>query len=37
VLFNLVVDVLSRMLQKAAGERLIKGLGEGLVEGCVIN
>jgi hypothetical protein len=37
VLFNLVVDVLSRMLQKAAGERLIKGLGEGLVEGGVIS
>jgi hypothetical protein len=32
MLFNLVVNILSRMLQKAAGERLIKGLGEGLVE-----
>jgi hypothetical protein len=37
VLFNLVVDVLSRVLQKAVGEKLITWLGEGLVEGGVIS
>jgi hypothetical protein len=34
--FNLVVDVLTRILQKAANFGLIKGLGENQVEGGVI-
>jgi hypothetical protein len=33
ILFNLVVDILSRMLQKAASANLIGGLGCELVEG----
>jgi hypothetical protein len=33
LLFNLVVDVLSKMLQKAAKAGLIKGLGNELIEG----
>jgi hypothetical protein len=37
LLFNLVVDVLSRMLQKAAGAGLIQGLGNELVQGGVIS
>jgi hypothetical protein len=37
VLFNLVVDVLSRMLQKATNSNLIRGLGEDLIEGRVIS
>jgi hypothetical protein len=36
LLFNLVVDILSRMLQKVVGEGLIRGLWEELVEGGVI-
>jgi hypothetical protein len=37
VLFNLVVDILSRMLQKASNDQLIRGLGGNLIEGCVIS
>jgi hypothetical protein len=37
LLFNLVVDVLTRMLQKVANSGLIKGLGENIVEGGVIS
>jgi hypothetical protein len=37
VLFNLVVDILSRMLQKAAENGLIKGLGNDIIEGGVIS
>jgi hypothetical protein len=33
ILFNLVVDILSRMLQKAASANLIGGLECELVEG----
>jgi hypothetical protein len=33
ILFNLVVNILSRMLQRAAGEDLIRGLGNKLVDG----
>jgi hypothetical protein len=33
ILFNLVVDILSRMLQKAAENGLIKGLGDDIVAG----
>jgi hypothetical protein len=35
--FNIVVDVLTRMLQKAANENLIKGLGTELIAGGVIS
>jgi hypothetical protein len=37
VLFNLVVDILSRMLQKATENGLIKGLGNEIIEGGVIS
>jgi hypothetical protein len=37
LLFNLVVDILSRMLQKPIGEGLIRGSREELVEGGVIS
>jgi hypothetical protein len=37
LLFNLVVDVLSRMLQKAARVGLIRGLGENLVSRGVVS
>jgi hypothetical protein len=37
LLFNLVVDILSMMLQKATSLDLNKGLGNELVEGGVIN
>jgi hypothetical protein len=37
VLFNLVVDILSRMLQKASNDQLIRGLGGNLIEGGVIS
>jgi hypothetical protein len=37
LLFNLVVDVLFRMLQKVVGDGLIRGLGEDLVDGGVIS
>jgi hypothetical protein len=37
LLFNLVVDVLSRMLQKAANVELIRGLGGNLVPGGVVS
>jgi hypothetical protein len=37
ILFNLVVDVLSRMLQKATNRGLMKGLGNELIEGGVIS
>jgi hypothetical protein len=37
LLFNLVADVLTRMLKKAADGRLISGLGSDLVEGGVIS
>jgi hypothetical protein len=36
-LFNLVVDVLSRMLQKAIRSDLIRGLGNDLLEGGVVS
>jgi hypothetical protein len=37
LLFNLVVDVMSRMMQKATSEGLIRGLLSDLVPGGVIN
>jgi hypothetical protein len=37
LLFNLVVDVLSRILQKAVGVGLIRGLGDNLVSGGVVS
>jgi hypothetical protein len=37
LLFNLVVDILTRMLQKVVGEGLIRGLGTYLIEGGVIS
>jgi hypothetical protein len=37
ILFNIVVDTLSRMLQKANRNRLIEGLGNDLIEGGVIS
>jgi retron-type reverse transcriptase len=36
ILFNLVVDALSRMLQKATRANLIHGLGGDLIEGGVV-
>jgi retron-type reverse transcriptase len=36
ILFNLVVDVLSRMLQKATNRGLMKELGNELIEGIVV-
>jgi aspartate aminotransferase-like enzyme len=38
VLFNIVIDVLSRMLQKKTADvELIKGLGNDIIEGAVIS
>jgi hypothetical protein len=37
VLFNLVVDILSRMMQKVSNGQLIRGLGDSLIEGGVIS
>jgi hypothetical protein len=37
LLFNLVVDILSRMLQKASRCELIEGLGKDLIDGGVIS
>jgi hypothetical protein len=37
ILFNIVIDVLFRMLQKAAQVELIRGLGNGIIEGGVIS
>jgi hypothetical protein len=37
ILFNLVVDILTRMLQKAAGNNMIMILGNEVVEGGVIS
>jgi hypothetical protein len=37
VLFNLVVDILPKMLQKASNDHLIRGLGKDLIEGGVIS
>jgi hypothetical protein len=37
ILFNFVVDILSRMLQKATRVNLIRGLGEDLIEGSVVS
>jgi hypothetical protein len=37
ILFNLVVDALSRMLQKATRANLIHGLGGDLIEGGVVS
>jgi hypothetical protein len=37
LLFNLMVDVVTRMLKKVSNNNLIKGLGEDLVDGGVIS
>jgi hypothetical protein len=37
LLFNLVVDVLTRMLQKVGSGNLIEGLGNEIIEGRVIS